>query len=127
MLGAGRGVGTGRTQRRDPGPAGRRMGCPAPGVIGIAGCHQKAIKFQARERVKYDLFCCLCDLFALSRPFLSAAEPCSPREREQAVASELSQWRRAGFVITEALLAALKCLGAVSSGPSTGAPLGAYF
>lgn len=54
------------------------------------------------------------------------AEPRSPQEREQAAASQLSQWRRAEFGITEAFLAALKCLGAVSSGPGTGARRGAY-
>lgn len=70
-------------------PPAAGWGCPAPraepeqvarleprccthGVICIAGCHQKAIKFQAGDQVKYDLFCCLCDLFILGRPFLRA-------------------------------------------------------
>lgn len=41
-------------------------------VTCIAGCHQKAIKFQAWDGVKYDLFCCLCALFILGQPFLRA-------------------------------------------------------
>lgn len=41
-------------------------------VICIAGCHQKAIKFQAWDGVKYDLFCCLSALFILSQAFLRA-------------------------------------------------------
>lgn len=45
---------------------------PAHEVTCIAGCHQKAIKFQAWDGVKYDLFCCLCALFILSQPFLRA-------------------------------------------------------
>lgn len=60
----------GLSQSRLPGRPEPR--CCTHGVICIAGCHQKAIKFQAGDQVKYDLFCCLCDLFILSRPFLRA-------------------------------------------------------
>jgi len=60
---------------RVPGLPGGHCRAPllrAHGVICVAGCHQKAIKFQAWGGVKDDLFCCCCALFILSQPFLRA-------------------------------------------------------